>query len=177
MSFIGDKDGGMSRLRNWHFPLRSRRLSIPMSRRPPGKLTPYYGAAEMVIARPLARWLFKEVRRRPELVSFFRRTWAPDELFVQSLAMSSPMSDDISPANLWFTDWDPGAAHPKVLERQDFTRLEAAALGRAEPGPLGGSTVPGGEVKLFARKFDALQDDVVLDLIDRELRGRPTTNV
>jgi Core-2/I-Branching enzyme len=163
--FINDKDGGTSRLSNWHLPLAARRLSIPMNRRPPEGVTPFYGAAEFVLSVPLARWLLEQVDRRPELVSFFRRTWIPDELFVPSLAMSSPMASEVSSDNLWFTDWTAGGPHPRVFVREDIDRLRAAALGRA--GPL-----PGGQIKLFARKFDAAKDGLVLDLIDQDLLGR-----
>ena len=171
VGFIGDKDGGVSRVRNWHVAVRSRRVSIPMNRRPPQGVTPFYGAAEFVISMQLAKWLHEQVDQRPELVRFFRRTWAPDELFVPSMAMSSPMAADVSPANLWFTDWSAGGPHPRVFVREDIERLRAVALGQT--GPL-----PGGQVKLFARKFDLAKDGVMLDLVDQQLWGhqvnRPT---
>jgi hypothetical protein len=169
VGFMGDKDGGWSRVRNWHLPVAARRVSIPMNRRPPEGVTPFYGAAEFVISAPLARWLLDEVDHRPELVKFFRRTWAPDELFVPSLAMTSPLAADVSPANLWFTDWTAGGPHPKVFRRQDIDRLSAAALGQA--GPL-----PGGQIKLFARKFDTASDSAVLDLVDRKLLERDASH-
>jgi hypothetical protein len=165
VGFIGDKDGGLSRVSHWHVPVRSRRVSIPMNRRPPQGITPFYGAAEFVISMPLAHWLCDQVDQRPELVRFFRRTWTPDELFVPSMAMSSPMAADVSPANLWFTDWAAGGPHPRVFGRADIDRLRAVAFGQA--GPL-----PGGQVKLFARKFDLRTDGVILDLIDQQLLGR-----
>jgi Core-2/I-Branching enzyme len=168
VAFIGDKDGGVSRVKNWHLPMGTRRVSIPMNRRPPERVAPFYGAAEFVISIPLAQWLLEQVRRRPELVRFFRRTWAPDELFVPSLAMSSPMAGDVSPANLWFTDWTAGGPHPRVFLRQDIDRLRTVALGQA-------GALPGGEVKLFARKFDLARDGLVLDLSDQQLLHRQVT--
>ena len=81
-----------------------------MNRQAPDGVIPFYGQAQLVISMPLVRWLLDQVERRPELVKFFRRTWMPNELFIPSLAMSSPMAPDVSGANLWFTDWSGGVA-------------------------------------------------------------------
>ncbi len=166
--FIGDKDGGVSRVKNWNLPLGTHRVSIPMNRRPPEGVTPFYGAAEFVISVALAHWLLEQVQCRPDLVTFFRRAWAPDELFVPTLAMSSPMAAEVSPDNLWFTDWTAGGPHPRVFVRQDIDRLSAVAQGQA-------GVLPGGQVKLFARKFDLARDGIILDLIDQQLLHRHLT--
>ncbi len=164
VDFISDKDGGVSRLSHWNIPVKGRRINIPMNRRPPDGVIPFYGQAQLVMAMPLVRWLLEEVKRRPELIRFFRRTWMPNELFLPTLAMISPMADDISPLNLWFTDWTAGGSHPKVFRTQDIDELTAVALGQE-------SNLLGGPVKLFARKFEIAVDEVILDLVDERLLG------
>ena len=168
VSFLAEKDGGVARTKHWHMAVRGHAVSVPMNRRPPEGVTPFYGQAQLVMSMPLARWLVAEVRRRPELVRFFRRTWMPNELFIPSLAMTSPMAADVSGANLWFTDWSAGGSHPKVFGREDIDELTAAALGHA-------GDLPGGKTKLFARKFDLQVDTDVLDLIDERLLARHGT--
>jgi Core-2/I-Branching enzyme len=162
VSFLGEKDGGVARTKHWHMAVRGHAVSVPMNRRPPEGITPFYGQAQLVMSMPLARWLVAEVRRRPELVRFFRRTWMPNELFIPSLAMTSPMAADVSGSNLWFTDWSAGGSHPKVFGREDIDELMAAALGHA-------GDLPGGKTKFFARKFDLQVDTDVLNLIDERL--------
>ena len=164
VDFISDKDGGVSRARHWNVSLRGRRVNVPMTRRPPDGVIPFYGQAQSVIAMPLVNWLLEQVKRRPDLVKFFRRTWMPNELFLPSLAMSSPMAQDVSPMNLWFTDWSAGGSHPKVFRRHDIDELTAVALGQV-------GELVGGQVKLFARKFDIAVDEAVLDLVDERLLG------
>ena len=168
VSFLGEKDGGVARTKHWHMAVRGHAVSVPMNRRPPEGVTPFYGQAQLVMSMPLARWLVAEVRRRPELVRFFRRTWMPNELFIPSIAMTSPMAADVSGANLWFTDWSAGGSHPKVFGREDIDELMAAALGHA-------GDLPGGKTKFFARKFDLQVDTDVLDLIDERLLARHGT--
>lgn len=162
VDFLAEKDGGLSRTKHWHMAVRGRSVRVPMNRQAPDGVIPFYGQAQLVISMPLVRWLLDQVERRPELVKFFRRTWMPNELFIPSLAMSSPMAPDVSGANLWFTDWSGGGSHPKLLRREDIDELTAVALGQA-------GELPGGRTKFFARKFDATVDEEILDLIDQRL--------
>jgi Core-2/I-Branching enzyme len=168
VAFLSDGDGGISRATNWNVAVRGRRVRVPVARRPPEGVALYYGQAQRILSAGLARHLLDQINQRPELVKFFRRAWTPDELFIPSLAMSSPMADDVSNENLWFTDWSAGGAHPKVFRRDDMSRLTAAAHGEA-------GELPGGGTKLFARKFDAEVDVDVLDLIDHQLLARGGT--
>jgi hypothetical protein len=107
-----------------------------------------------------------EVARRPELRKYFRRTQAPDELLIPTVAMSSALTAGVIGDNLWYTDWFGGGAHPKVLVMDDFDRLAASSH---SPSDMGGPS----PIKLFARKFELAQSGDVLDRIDRELLGVP----
>ena len=132
-------------------------VRLPLWRKLPAGVVAHYGQAQCCLSAPLARWLVAEVRRRPELVAFFRRAWAPDELLLSSMAMASPMAGDVSDDNLWLTKWAAGSSH-------------AALLGWEDVRP---ELIPGmGGAKLFARKFDLSSDPEVLDLIDACLLAR-----
>ncbi len=170
VNWIGDKDGGVSRVTHWHLAVKGRRVRVPLRRRAPEGIVPCYGHAQCVLSMPLARWIVDEVERRPELVKFFRRSWIPDELFLQSLVASSPMSANVVQATLWYADWSAGGSHPRTFTESDIDRL--VAVGHGEAGRL-----PWGQLRLFARKFDVARDSRVLDLIDEHLllrSGGPT---
>lgn len=169
VDWIGDKDGGLSRATHWNLGVRGRRLHLPARRQPPAGTVLHYGQAQFAMARPLARWVVDEVGRRPELLKYFRWSWAPDELFFNSLAGSSPLAGDISIANLWFTDWSSGGRHPKTFADDDLQALLAAAEGRAPRNQAG-------PAKLFARKLDLAAHPGLLDAIDRRLLAWPTSS-
>ena len=162
VAFLSDGDGGLSRAWQWNMPVRTRRVRVPVRRRPPEGVVFYYGQAQRVLSMGLVRQLLGQIEERPELLRFFRRTWIPDELFIPSLAMSLPLEGEVSGANLWFSDWSAGGPHPKVFRTEDIDRLTAVAHGRA-------GELPGGPTKLFARKFDLEIDAKVVDLVDERL--------
>jgi Core-2/I-Branching enzyme len=162
VAFLSDADGGWSRACQWNMPVGKRRVRVPVRRRPPDGVVLYYGQAQRVLSMGFVGQLLNQVEERPELVKFFRRAWTPDELFIPSLAMSLPIEGEVSNANLWFTDWSAGGSHPKLFRTEDIGRLAAVAYGQA-------GELPGGPIKLFARKFDLEVDAEVLDLVDERL--------
>lgn len=163
---MSDADGGVGRISHWHLTVRGRHLTIPVRRTLPAGLVPHYGQMQCCLAAPLADWLVSEMDRRPELVRFFRRTQAPDELLIPTLAMSSPFAERVESANLWYANWSAGGAHPKTLTTDDFESI-------ADHAKNGGDMCGPSPVKLFARKFDQLTSGALLDRIDRELLAIP----
>lgn len=161
---MSDRDGGVGRITHWHLTLRGRHLTVPVRRTLPAGLAPHYGQMQCCIAAPLADWLVGEVDRRPELVPYFRRTRAPDELLIPTLAMASPYAGQVDSDNLWYANWFEGGAHPKTLASDDFDSI-------ADHAKNGGDMCGSSPVKLFARKFDQFTSSVLLDRIDRELLG------
>ena len=84
-------------------------------------------------------------------VNFFRYVDGPDEMFFQTLLLSSPLKDRIVNDNLFFIDWEnPNPTRPRVFEKCDFERLVNSP-------------------KLFARKFDATRDSEILDLLEQKV--------
>ena len=155
--WLGEADGGLGRVPRTGTCLSGGAASgfpCGASSRPAWSPTT---AKPSAASRHPSRRLVAEVRRRPELVAFFRRAWAPDELLLSSMAMASPMAGDVSDDNLWLTKWAAGSSH-------------AALLGWEDVRP---ELIPGmGGAKLFARKFDLSSDPEVLDLIDACLLAR-----
>lgn len=163
---IGDADGGLGRITRWCLTVRGRHLRVPVRRDLPPGLKPHYGQMQCCLAVPLVRWLLAEMERRPELKRHFRRTQAPDELLIPTLAMSSPFAAQVTSDNLWYADWRSGGAHPKTLTSEDFGSI-------AKHAENGGDMCGPSPVKLFARKFDEVLSRDVLDRIDREILGIP----
>jgi hypothetical protein len=148
--------GGLDRIEYWHLRLYGHHLRLPFERRFPSGLRPYGGGAYWCLSRDCIEYVSDFVTRRPEVVSFFHHVDIPDEIFFQTILLNSDLRDTIVNDNLRYIDWTRGR-RPAILEARDFEAL------RASP-------------KLFARKFDARQDEQVLDLIDRHLlqpRGGP----
>jgi hypothetical protein len=139
--------GGLDRLEDWHLiTYRRLHLALPLRRRLPGGLKPYGGGGYWCLARPVAEDVHDFVRRNPAYVRFFEHVWTPDELFLQTIVLNSPLRDTIVNDNLRYIDWTRTPA-PAVLRASDFPKL-------IESG------------KLFARKFDASVDEKILDLLD-----------
>jgi hypothetical protein len=141
--------GGLDRIENWHLRLYGHHLGLPISRPFPTGLRPYGGGAYWCLWRECIEYVANFVARRPDVVSFFRHVDIPDEIFFQTILLNSKLRDTIVNDNLRYIDWTRGR-RPAILEVRDFEAM------RASP-------------KLFARKFDVNQDEMILDLIDRHL--------
>lgn len=109
------------------------------------------GSTYWVLGPRAVDWALGTLRNRPDFVDFFRNTYAPDEMFFQTLFAASPFAGRLAP-NLHWIDWSAGGAHPKLLLEEDFDRIASSGA-------------------CFARKFDDRVDGGILDRIDRELLG------
>ena len=152
------ENGGLDRIRYWYFEhvqFRTRILRLPLLRRTfPAELEPYGGSAWGAVSREAARTLVEFRGRNPSPYRFFRHVKTPDEIFVQSVLMSSSGAGLIVDESTHYVEWS-GSSHPETLGREDFPRIAASG-------------------KLFARKFDVDRDAEILDLIDQELLSPPS---
>jgi Core-2/I-Branching enzyme len=144
--------GGLDRIEKVHLRLYGHHLEVPLKRRFPSGLRPFGGGAYWCLQRECIAYIANFVARRPDVVSFFRRVDIPDEIFFQTILLNSELRDTIVNDNLRYIDWTRGR-RPAILEALDLEAL------RDSP-------------KLFARKFDVNQDEMILDLIDRHLLQR-----
>lgn len=142
--------GGLDRLERRHLlgPARLH-VRLPGRRSPPDGLEAFGGSPYWALARPLVEWLHAYVRERPDVVRFFERVYIPDELFFQSVVLSSEHAGSIVNDNLRYIDWEAIPA-PKILTTDDLPAMLASSA-------------------LFARKFDTEVDSDVLDALDRRL--------
>jgi hypothetical protein len=143
--------GGLNRLRYPHFErarYKTRLLRLPVPRRLPEGLEPYGGMAFWALTGETLAWLMRFLGERPEVLRFFRRTKMPDELFFQTVLLSS-LAETVDNELLHYLDWSSGSAHPATLTVADLPKLRASG-------------------RLFARKFDASVDSEILDLLDAE---------
>jgi hypothetical protein len=162
--------GGWDRIERWYFPLRGGFLAfppgrgmpprgevppherllrrVPMPKRAfPAALRPFGGSQMWCLARAHVEYLAWFLRRHRRVVDFFRRTYIPDELFFQSILLSSPLRDTIVNECLTYVGYQrPGA----VLLADDLGELL-------------------GTPHLFARKFDPTVDGTIVDLIDERI--------
>ena len=150
------ENGGLDRIRYWHFErlrYRTRVLHIPFLRRSfPAGLEPYGGSAWCALSGDAVRTILSFPGANPEAFRFFEHVRTPDEIFLQTVLLNSPLRDRVANDAIHYVEW-PGGSHPKTLRSPDFPRLAACG-------------------KLFARKFDLNEDAQILDRIDDELLAR-----
>lgn len=142
--------GGRDRIGRWHLVSRvALHLPVPWRRQVPGGLVPYGGGANWALARAAVEHVDAAVRREPGLVRFFRHVLHPDELFFQTLLLSSKLAGSVVDRHLHYVSWaaDPG---PKILGVEDLDAMLSSGA-------------------LFARKFDTTVDSVVLDRLDERI--------
>ena len=140
----------------WHLPFPKwllkmgwnrawQNFSIPMKRKIPNGLHPYFGSSYWYLHRSCLKHIHEYVTRHPEYVSFFHHAFIPDEVFFQTLLMNSELAPTITTGSLTFVDWRP--PWPGILTMDDLPRLKQSDC-------------------LLARKFSTAVDRQILDRLD-----------
>jgi hypothetical protein len=114
-----------------------------------------YGSSDSswwTITGVCADYLVRFMDAHSGLRFFSMFTWGSDEFLIATILMNSPYKDSIVNENYRYIDWSAGGPNPKILTAQDYNKLTQAH-------------------KLFARKFDIVEDQAILDLIDERLIG------
>ena len=99
-----------------------------------------------------AKYIIDFLDQHPELVRFFKFSWGADELIFSVILYNSNFKDKIED-NFIYVDWSEKKAHPKILRTEDYNALVNSN-------------------KLFARKFDADADAVILEMLENFLKKR-----
>jgi len=128
---------------------------IPVfSRKLPYHLRPYCGSQWWTIDQYALHYILNYIGQNPEYSRFHQYTFAPDELFFHIILLNAKderIQGSILNDNLRYMKWiryeDP---HPEILTKDDLPNLFASS-------------------SLFARKFDPLKDQEILNLIDEQL--------
>jgi hypothetical protein len=94
-----------------------------------------------------AKYILSYLKKNPDIEQFFKLTWAPEEIFFQTVLYNSPFNAAMVNNNLRYIDWSEGNAIPKTFTINDFKTLQ-------------------GSGKLFARKFNMNKDERILTALD-----------
>ena len=157
--------GGLYRVDKFFFGLKSHELFgsktlnflgnvFPkLKRNQPGNLKPYAGSQWWTIDMYALNYILGFVKMHPAYSVFHEDTFAPDEIFFQTILLNSKdkrIQDNIVNNNKRFIRWkNSGMSHPEVLQKEDLLDLKNSD-------------------SLFARKFDINIDSEILNLIDEE---------
>jgi hypothetical protein len=142
---------GISRIESWYFMYRSKKIYLPIKQKLPYGYTPYIGYLWWSFSCEFAEYAINFLDTHPRYTRFFDHVFISDEFFFQTLLLNSPFKNAAFNDDLRFADWENrNPTVPAILLEADFDRLQTTH-------------------HLFARKFDAKRDSVILDLIDKKL--------
>jgi len=120
---------------------------LPKRKMPYG-LIPVGRSQWFSIAPELVKYLLDYIKTNPRIVRFFKLSWAPDELFFQTILYNSPYRDKMMNNNLRYIDWSEVKPSPKTFTVADVPQLIASG-------------------KLYARKFNMQADEQVFNELDK----------
>ncbi len=129
-------------------------IFLPLIKRKlPKPLKPFAGSQWWTIDMNALEYILKYIEDNPEYVAYHQFTFAPDELFFQTIIMNAAdekLIKSIKNDNLRYMKWESSsAAHPKTLLKKDINDISKSDA-------------------LFARKFDASTDKEILEIIDHK---------
>jgi len=124
------------------------------ARKLPPDLVPYCGSQWWTIDMYALDYILNYIEEQPNYLNFHKFTFAPDELFFHIILLNATdpkLKESICKDNLRFIKWEKlDNAHPEVLSTKDLKDLSTSN-------------------SLFARKFEGVEDEKILDLIDEQL--------
>lgn len=149
-SNAGGPYNSVNRIRFWTISFRSRHIQIKLKRKFPLGFRPHLGSTWWCLSRSCIEYLHTFISSNPSFVRYFRWAFIPDESFFQSILSNSPYQDKIISNDIRYTDWDnPNPNYPRTLDLSDFEKLKSSS-------------------DLFARKFDAVRSQELLNKLDDE---------
>ena len=150
-----DEGGGYRRVQKAFFrPFKHAAIwSIPRLRKIPLGMRPYGGSQWFCMHRDHVEFVLSFLEEHPEVVSFYKRSLIPDEMFFQTILMNSEVRDEIVNDSKRYIDWSKRCTPlPATLFTEDISRMERSG-------------------KFFGRKFDTEMDSRVLDILDARIVG------
>lgn len=107
----------------------------------------YGGSAWWILSQECCMFVCDFLKKNRDFYRFFKFTEIPDEMLFHTIIMNSKFRDKVVNNNFRYIDWSAGGSNPKILTIDDFDKMSASNC-------------------LFARKFDASIDSLVLDKLD-----------
>ncbi|KAA6431534.1 beta-1,6-N-acetylglucosaminyltransferase [Dyadobacter flavalbus] len=122
------------------------------ARKMPDLLVPVGKSQWLSITMEAVQFILNYLDEHPEVVRFFKLTWAPDEIIFQTILYNSTFRSKLINNNLRYIDWSAGNASPKTLDYEDVDKLLASRA-------------------LFARKFDMARHPEIFDMLDKRIHS------
>jgi hypothetical protein len=141
----------LNRVLFWTLFFRSKHIQIKWQRRFPLGFKPHLGSQWWCLSKECIEYLNTFIARNPKYVRYFNWVFIPDECFFQSILSNSPYARKIAGDGIRYADWEnPNPNYPRTLMISDLEKL------RESPA-------------LFARKFDAVRSQELVDRLDDEI--------
>ncbi len=106
----------------------------------------------MTLRADCARYVVDFIAGNKKLERFAILTWAPDEFLLPTIIMNSTFRDTVVNNNFYHMNWASGSSNPTILTTTDFDTLVKSD-------------------KMLARKFDIIEDPVIMDMLDTRFAG------
>ena len=116
-------------------------------RKIPYNMHPYGKSMFWMLSIDAAMYVVNTVENDPNLVNFFKYSWASDEFTFQTILLNSAYKDKVVNDNYRYIDWSLGGPNPKMLDEHDYESIKKSDM-------------------LFARKLDIHKSAKLFDLID-----------
>jgi hypothetical protein len=84
-------------------------------RKPPLNMHPYGGSAYWCLSRQCVEYVLGFLHAHPEVLRFFSTTFAPDEMFFQTILANSPFEEDVTSSLIHYTEWSEKKSNPVIL--------------------------------------------------------------
>jgi hypothetical protein len=112
----------------------------------PNNLVPYFGSQWWGLSREAVEYFLNYIESHKDIFLFFRYSWAPDELLIQTILGNSPLRRSIINRTFRYIDWtNTSTGSPKTLTLQDdYKKLLASE-------------------EIFARKFNLNFDSEIIE--------------
>lgn len=123
---------------------------IPIRRLPPESVEFFHGSQWWCLSGDASKAVLRQHAEHGRLRRFFRRVWAPDESYVQTIIGNTSQFQVAPP--LMYARFEPNSPHPAVWTIDDLPELHSSS-------------------GFFARKFDEEIDSSILDRLDEVLDG------
>ncbi|MDR1169523.1 MAG: glycosyltransferase [Prevotellaceae bacterium] len=130
--------------------LRNRELHDSLS-----DIIPYGGSQWWSLTGDAVAEIFDKCNQGSELYEFYRYTYIPDEMLFQTFLMNSKFKDTVKNNNLRQISWNNAVVLPGIWKIADFNELNNS-------------------FRLFARKFDENEDNLILDKMETYLQQQQT---
>ncbi len=136
---------------NYAFPFRykAERLvnALLPARTMPRNLIAVGRSQWFTIPQSAVKYIVDYVKKYPEVSSFFKLSWAPDEMMFQTILYNSVFREKMENNNLRYIDWTEGKPSPKTFTTADADTLLNSGC-------------------FYARKLNADVDTAIFDKLD-----------